>query len=108
MSLWSTIAKKRLEKSIRKGRLEVVFPNGKTAVFGQHCDHPVRIAERAAMMAAVTDGHSSFLAVSHIPTAILSAFALALAAFLSSLVGFLSSILLYLYLALLCFTHSSS
>ncbi len=47
MSLWSTIAKKRLEKSIRKGRLEVVFPNGKTAVFGQHCDHPVRIAVKS-------------------------------------------------------------
>ena len=47
MSLWSTIAKNRLEKSIHKGRLEVVFPNGKTAVFGQNCDHPVRIAVKS-------------------------------------------------------------
>ena len=44
MSLWSAIARNKLEHSVRKGRLDVVFPGGKSAQFGPHGDDPVRIA----------------------------------------------------------------
>ncbi len=47
MSLWSTIARNRLKHSIHQGRLEVVFPDGKTAIFGQHCEDPVRIVVKS-------------------------------------------------------------
>ena len=44
MSLWSTLARNRLKRSIHQRRLEVVFPDGRTSIFGRHCDDPVRIA----------------------------------------------------------------
>lgn len=44
MSLWSAIARSRLDRSIRKGCLEVTFPNGATSLFGSYCVSPIRIA----------------------------------------------------------------
>ena len=47
MGIESAIVRNRLEQVIRKGRLEITFPEGKTAKFGSYRDRPVRITIRS-------------------------------------------------------------
>ena len=43
MSFWQAQFHRRLRKAIRKGRIEIIYPDGATHCYGEPCAAPLRV-----------------------------------------------------------------